>query len=144
MNRGSPRGKEEYIGSRTDILFLSTGLTRRGVHSAYTSYRHVVWMTECNRLAHPWVFRTAIQNPKEDWRALRKELEINPSTGMTALNFLIKHINFKSLTIYGFDFFKTKSWYNTKPESGKGHSGEKEKVKILKMVSEHENVRLIQ
>ena len=143
MNRGDPRGKEDFIGSRTDILFLSTGVSRRGIQSAYNP-GFIVWMTECQRLAHPWVLRTAIQNPKTDWRELHKELGINPSTGLMTLNFVLKHIEFKSLTIYGFNFFKTKSWYNTRPDDGKKHSGAKEEKKILKMIAEHKNVRLIQ
>ena len=143
MNRGDPRGKEEFIGSRTDILFLSTGVSKRNIQSAYNP-QFVVWMTECQRLAHPWVVRNATQNPKMDWRELRKELEINPSTGMMTLNFIIKYIDFKSLTIYGFNFFKTKSWYNTKPESGQGHNGKKEEEKIMQMIAANKDVRIIQ
>jgi len=60
-----------------------------------------------------------------------------------AINFIMKHIKFKSLTIYGFDFFKTKTWYNTKIDSGQKHSGAKEKVLVLKMIKGRENVRLI-
>ncbi len=142
MNRGTPKGKEEFIGSRTDILFLSTGLSKRNVQSSFKPV-FTVWMTECKRLAHPWVLRNAIQNPKMDWRELHKELGINPSTGMMTLNFIIKHIDFKSLTIYGFNFFKTKSWYNTKPDDGKKHSGQKEEKKIMKMVAANKNVRIV-
>ena len=143
MNRGDPRGKEEFIGSRTDILFLSTGVSKRGVQAAYNNPKFIVWMTECHRLAHPWVLRNAIQNPKMDWRELHKELGINPSTGMMALNFIIKYLDFKSLTIYGFNFFKTKSWYNTRPDDGKKHSGKKEEKKIMEMIAKHKNVKII-
>ena len=142
MNRGYPNGKEEFIGSRTDILFLSTGSTKRNILSGFNP-AFIIWMTECNRLAHPWVLRHAVQNPKQDWRELRENLGINPSTGLMAVNFILKHIDFKSLTIYGFNFLKTKSWYNTKPDAGTQHDGKKEEAMILQMLKEHKNVRLV-
>lgn len=142
MNRGKPEGKEEYLGSRTDIHFLSTSMSRKNIQHAF-SPRFIVWMTICNRLAHPWVMANAIQNPPEDWKALQKALRINPTTGFLALNFVLKHIDFKSLTIYGFDFFKTKTWYNTKIDSGQKHSGEKEKVLVMNMIKGRKNVSLL-
>jgi len=99
-------------------------------------------MTVCNRLASSWTLENAIQNPEEDWNMLHAELSINPTTGLIALNFLLKHIDFKSLTIYGFDFFATKTWYNTKKDDGQKHSGEREKVLFMKMIKDRKNVRL--
>lgn len=142
MNRGSSRGKEQFIGRRTDILFLSTGMSNRNIQNDFFP-KHVVWMTVCNRLACDWVLRNAIQNPPEDWRGLYKELKINPTTGIMSLNFLLKHIEFKSLTIYGFDFFKTKTWYNTKIDSGQKHSGKKEEGLFMEMIKGKKNVRFM-
>jgi len=102
-----------------------------------------VWMTECHRLAHPWVLRNGVQNPINDWRELKKKLSTKPSTGLMAVNFLLKHTKFKSLTIYGFDFLKTKSWYNTKPDSGQNHRGKEEEILFMKMIKNRPNVRLI-
>lgn len=142
MNRGMPRGKEEFIGSRTDILFLSTGMSGENILRSYNP-RFVIWMTVCRRLADPWVLKNAIQNPRKDWKRLYGQLSINPTTGLLALYFMLKRIDFKSLTIYGFDFFTTKTWYNTKVDSGQKHSGKKEKKLILKMIAERPNVKLI-
>jgi len=142
MNRGKPEGKEEFIGSRTDILFLSTHMSGRDIQKSFKP-QHVVWMTICHRLASSWIMENAIQNPKEDWKMLHKKLSINPTTGMMALNFILKHVDFKSLVIYGFDFFATKTWYNTQIDSGQKHSGEKEKVLFLEMIKDRPNVRLI-
>ena len=143
MNRGKPQGKEEFIGSRTDILFLSTGLSRKSMELAY-GLCPTVWMTISRRLAHPWVLRNGIQNPFKDWRELRQQLGINPTTGMMALKFCLKYLGFKTLTIYGYDFFKTKSWYNTKVDSGKKHCGDKERVFFMKMIKGRKNVRFVQ
>jgi len=142
MNRGTPRGKEAFIGSRTDILFLSTGMSGENIRSSFKP-RFVIWMTECNRLAKPWVLENAIQNPGKDWRELQKQLGMNPSTGFLALNFFLKRIDFKSLTIYGFDFFETKTWYNTKIDSGQKHCGQKEKLLITEMLKGKWHVRLL-
>lgn len=142
-NRGTPKGKEGFIGSRTDILFLSTHMSGKNIQKAF-SPRHVVWMTVCHRLASAWTIENAVQNPKEDWKALHKKLSINPTTGLMALNFILKHLGFKSLVIYGFDFFATKSWYNSQIDSGQKHSGAKEKVLFMKMIKERPNVRFME
>ena len=142
MNRGTPQGKEDFIGSYTDILFLSTHMSGENIRKSFNP-RFVVWMTACNRLASSWVSKNAIQNPKKDWDALYKKLSINPTTGFLTLNFLLKHIDFKSLAIYGFDFFKTKTWYNTRIDSGQKHSGEKEKALFMEMIKNRSNVRFL-
>lgn len=142
MNRGIPRGKEKFIGSRTDILFLSTHMSGENIMRSFDP-RFAIWMTICNRLASSWTLKNAIQNPPEDWDALHDKLSINPTTGMMTLNFLLKYIDFKNLTIYGFDFFKTKTWYNTRIDNGQKHSGEKEKGLFMKMIKGRENVRFM-
>jgi len=143
MNRGKPQGKEEFIGSRTDILFLSTGLSRKSIELAYDP-KFTIWMTANHRLAHPWVLRNGIQNPKKDWHELHSLLGINPTTGMMTLKFCLKYLQFKTLTIYGYDFFKTKTWYNTKIDSGQKHSGDKERVEFMKMIKGRKDVKFIQ
>ena len=142
MNRGTPKGKESFIGSRTDIHFLSTKMSELNIKRQFDP-QFVVWMTICNRLASQWVLKNAIQNPKEDWNSLYAELKINPTTGMMALKFLLDHIDFKNLTIYGFDFFETKTWYNTKIDDGQKHSGKKEKGLFMRMIENRENVRFV-
>ena len=144
MNRGTPRGKEEFIGSRTDILFHSTHMSAENINKvAYTAPKFVVWMTVCHRLASTWAMSNAYQNPSKDWNYLYSKLGINPTTGMMSLYFLLNHTNFKSLTIYGFDFFKTRSWYNKTIDSGQKHSGEKEEVLFMDMIKDNPKVKFI-
>jgi len=143
MNRGKPQGIEKFIGKRTDILFLSTGLSRKSIEVAYEKAKFVVWMTEDHHLAHDWVLRNAIQNPIKDWRALHKRLGKNPTTGMMTLKFVLKYLDFKSLTIYGYNFLRTKSWYNTKPDKGIKHSGKKEEPLFMEMIKDRKNVKFM-
>jgi len=142
MNRGMSKGKEGFIGKRTDILFLSTHMSGENIKNSFDP-NFVVWMTACNRLASSWVMKNAIQNPKEDWNALHAKLGINPTTGIMALKFILKHIDFKNLVIYGFDFFTTKTWYNTKIDSGQKHSGEKEEVLFMEMIKNNPKVKFV-
>ena len=142
MNRGTSQGKIEYIGSRTDILFISTRFhdSLRKKHNA----KYVIWMTECQKLATTWIKDYAFQNPIEDWRALKSYFPDKklPSTGILSIYFLIKYINFKSLTIYGFDFMKSGTWYHNLKEFP-WHEEKLEKKLIMKWINERENVRII-
>ncbi len=158
MNRGKVTDKEAFIGSKADLLFLSTGMSRKSIEVGYGNGKKypirqrtesdlelpVIWMTVCHRLAHPWIIVNAIQNPKKDWHELHRLLGINPTTGMMALKFCLKYLNFESLDIYGFNFLTTKSWYNTQPDKGEKHSGEKERVLFAKMIKGRKNVRHVQ
>ncbi len=144
MNRGTPKGKEKYLGSRTDMLFHSTHMSGENITKvSYTNPRFVVWMTVCHRLASAWAMKNAYQNPPIDWNYLYSQLGINPTTGMMSLYFLLNHTDFKSLTIYGFDFFKTKTWYNKAIDSGQKHSGKKEEGLFMKMIKDNPKVKFI-
>ena len=135
MNRGVPQGKEEYIGSRTDVVFMSTRYQPEW-EKMYNA-KYTLWMTECQLLVKPFVAENAIQNPPEDWRELKAEYpeKMLPSTGCIAINFLLKHIDFKSLIIYGFDFFKSGTWYNSN-NNQPWHPVELEEEIICKMLAE--------
>lgn len=134
INRGTPRGKGEFIGSRTDVLFLATKMEGKRIKSDFNP-TFVVWTTECRNLALPWVLENAIQNPPEDWRELKSIFPDDklPSTGLVAINFLLKHIDFKSLTIYGFDNFFSSTWYNNVREQP-WHEGKIERIIILNLI----------
>ena len=58
MNRGVPQGREEYIGSRTDIVFMSTRF--RPEWEQQFNAKFVVWCTECQNLATGWIKENAV------------------------------------------------------------------------------------
>jgi len=124
MNRAFSKGKEEYIGKRTDILFISTTLPEQRLINEMNP-KFIVWMTPSDKRACDYIKNNAIQNPIEDWHYLNNFLTLNPSTGIMSIYFLLNHIEFKSLTVYGFDFWKTfchyhnlkkQTWHNFKEE----------------------------
>ena len=143
MNRGIPQGHEEYIGSRTDVLFIST--TFHEHLRLNFNAKFVVWMTECQKLATDWIKQYAIQNPPEDWQALKKLTGENlPSTGLITINFLLKHIKFKTLTLFGYDHFISGTWYHNLMKQPKGwHFGDNEKILIQEMIKPFSNVKII-
>jgi len=139
-NKGYPKGKEKYIGNRTDILFLSTKV--KNIEIEFTP-KYTIWMTINARLASNYVKEHAFQNPFSDWIELQSNYSnnIRPTTGCMSLFFLVKYINFKSLTIIGFDFFETKSWYNT-GFCTKNHDKELEKKIISNLVNENDKIKI--
>lgn len=143
INRGIPQGKEQYIGDRTDILFIATRLTPQ-LYQAFNP-KYVIWTTECQNLATDWIKENAYQNPVEDWRELKAEFPKDklPSTGLVSINFLVKRIAFKSLTIYGFDFFKTGTHYNHIKHQP-WHLGDLEEKLILDLIKDKINIKLVQ
>jgi hypothetical protein len=140
INKGYPRTHEKYIGSRTDVLFLATRLEdieiRREFHPQF-----VIWTTKSTELQSEWVRHNAIQNPVHDWEKVKSILTTLPSTGCIAIYFLLKYIEFKTLTIYGFDFFRSGTWYhNTKQ---KWHNGELEEKYIMNLIKNDSRIHFM-
>jgi len=110
MNHAEP---QPNIGKKTDILFTSTKLSNKEILQFHS--RYLIWMTKSIKRLPEHLRSCTIHNPPEDWQEL-KDLYPNkqlPSTGCIVINFLLKHIEFKSLTIYGFDnFLKSGTWYH--------------------------------
>ena len=69
-NRGYSQGKEDYIGRRTDILFLSTEINGQVILRNFNP-KYVMWMTPSNHLATIWVHRNAYQYSKEQYKKLK-------------------------------------------------------------------------
>jgi len=143
INKGVPVGKEQFIGSRTDVLFLATRMEESSIKKFNSKF--VVWTTNNKKLQSDWVKENAIQNPSEDWQELKSLFPNDklPSTGLVTIQFLIKHADFKKLTIYGFDFFELSgTWYHNL-KNQPWHVGKIEKKLILTWIKEKKNISLI-
>jgi hypothetical protein len=142
INRGIPQGREEFIGKRTDVLFTATKI-KDELYQKFNA-KYVVWTTVCQNLATDWTKKNAIQNPIEDWKELKFFFPYDklPSTGLVTLHFLIKHIDFKSLTIFGFDNFATMTYYNSL-KTQPWHLGDLEKEIMLGLIKNKENIKWI-
>ena len=141
INRGTPQGKESYIGSRTDVLFTATKIDPL---LKQFNAKYIIWTTKCTKLLTPKLDEIAYQNPPEDWEKLKALCPVDklPSTGLVALQFLAKQIHFKNLTIYGFDCFHTGTWYHSM-KNQPWHVGEFEESFINKLIKEQGNIQWI-
>jgi len=143
-NRGKPQGKSKYIGSRTDILFLSTKIDGVRLQRNFNP-RFIIWLPPGRKRVTPFVKNNAYFVPKEEWQILYDKLsgEYRPSTGLMALNFILNHLEFKKLIIYGFDFFKSGTWYHQiKSGVHEAHNPEEEKKIIIEMIKNRPNVEM--
>ena len=141
INRGSPIGREKYIGSRTDILFLATRMEENIINSIFKP-KYVIWTTKDVRLQSKWIKEHAIQNPPEDWQELKDTLATLPSTGCVAINFLVKYIAFNKLTLVGFDFFKSGTFYHHARQTW--HDGANEEQYIRYLIRNESNITLLE
>lgn len=130
-NKGYPKGRENYIGSRTDVLFLSIPIHERIIKEEYNP-KFIMWCTSNREGISDWLRDTAIFFSLEDWNDLVNIIGARPSTGCIAITYLVKYVAFKSLTLFGFDFWATPNWY-TKCINVRSHSpiGEQEYVEKL-------------
>jgi hypothetical protein len=139
INRGNPSRKERFIGSRTDVLFLATRMEENDIKKFNS--KCVIWTTKDTKLQSNWVKQNSIQNPPEDWQELSDNLTTLPSTGCVAIYFLIKYIDFLYLDIYGFDFFKSGTWYHSLKQ--KWHNEKVEEIFITNLIKNNSKIQLI-
>jgi len=141
INRGSPIGKEKFIGSRTDILFLSTKMKDADITKNFNS-KYLMWITKDIEKQNNWLEQNVIKVPSEDWYEVKSILKTLPSSGCISIYFLIKHIEFNKLDIYGFDFFRSGTWYhNLKKQTW--HNGNLEEQFITNLIKDNPKIQLI-
>ncbi len=131
FNKGFPQGKPDALGKRTDILFLACTLSNIELNifnATYTVKRSNLCQNACN-----------FDVSKYD-RCSLKQGRANPSTGFLAINFALS-TKCKSIDLYGFDFFKSPTYYNPKDYKTL-HSGESEAVKV-KEYADNNLVRIL-
>lgn len=113
MNEGFPQGKENVLGYRTDVLFLSTSLTKEQIDKYNPSY--LIWCTPKHEKMTDYIKNNALIYSTLDWQILHDKLRYRPSTGIMALSLLLNMSSlWKSITLYGFDHWKTETWYTNK------------------------------
>lgn len=131
FNKGFPQGNQDALGKRTDILFLACTLSNielKIFNAKYTVKRSNLCQNACD-----------FDVSKYD-RCSLKQGRANPSTGFLAINFALS-TECKSIDLYGFDFFKSPTYYNPKDYKTL-HNGESEAVKV-KEYAENNLVRIL-
>ena len=130
FNKGFP---SDAVGHKTGILFLActldlAELARFGV--ALTVRRSKLCKNICNYSISIFDRLQLCQTvtPAAKKRSI-VATKCQPSTGFIAINFALS-TECKSIDLYGFDFFKTQTYYNEKDYQTL-HNGSKEEEKIL-------------
>ena len=129
INRGSPKGKERFIGKRTDILALSMDMRRSEIETDFKPKFLFYCSPENREYLNAYLREGSYYYPTLNWRVLKKTLEARPSTGCMMFDFLLHYVEYAELHLYGFDFMATPTWYTDSVHSGK-HNYESEKAYI--------------
>ena len=102
-------------GRRTDVLLVSGMRGEKYLDCA----PHVTWMTPKGRdKLTPAEASRMYFYPEEWWTELFREIGDRPSTGCMGIDMLSRLIGPGALYLYGFDFWKSPTWY-----TGKIHLG---------------------
>jgi len=119
-----PRGESTFIGTRTDVIFTSISLPQATLDAFGPLY--TLWCTpKHDNITEEFKQRIDDKLPLRYWMDLERELGFRPSTGCMALYWLVRDVAFKTLDIYGFDF-----WETGKPEYDTPHDAQAEKKYI--------------
>lgn len=101
------------VGHSLDILAVS--IEKDNITMLAERYESILWMTPKHRneisieVAQKLYFY-----PLEWWDILHERLGANPSTGCMMMDVIQRLIGDGSVTLYGFDFFKSGNWYQSK------------------------------
>ncbi len=131
MNSGFPKHHEKYLGERTDILFLSIPIQNYRIKELNPKF--IIWCTPKTEAMTKWLKNNALIYKKSDWNKLYKKIGYRPSTGAMAIDIFLK-TKYKSLTLYGFDNWKTATWYTNKIHLAK-HNPKAEQKYIKKLIN---------
>ena len=132
LNRGFPKKRRGFIGSRTDIIATSTPLNEETVAEEYglwhkgelISMPDLVWMTPSDhRLKDDDFWKDQARYPRDRWEKLQKALggEARPSTGMMAIDYFCYYIKPAKIYLLGFDHGMSHTFYWTDKQKERGH-----------------------
>lgn len=93
------------IGSKTDIY--SVGISRAKVVNEIINKSNIKYVLRMSPWGEVINGNNVFNNDKESYYKVKSNFgEFKPTTGCLTVNFFKEHIDFKSLTLIGFDFFR--------------------------------------
>jgi len=117
MNYGHPTDREKQLGTRTDI-WSSSNTEKRHLES-YEFFKNVPYILFPNiRIYDKYkpIGKNIFYNDEGNYRNFIGDFKSpRPSTGAITIDYLLNTVGtLKSLTIIGFDFFNSPTFYNRK------------------------------
>ena len=134
MNMGFVKGHEKLIGMRTDVLFLSMPLRASVIREINPKF--IIWCTPKHEKMTEFIKKRALIYDITWWNKLYYVLKARPSTGMMALD-ILKTTESYSIHIYGYDHWKSETWYTNK-NNPCHHKPKKEEHLVNEIISQSE------
>ena len=119
MNAGYIKNHKAQ-GIRTDILALSLAIAEDDIVKNFNP-KIVIWATSKRKMmpkSYKYSTFKLFMHPLLVWLRLRIKLKARPSTGAIVANYIYSKCNPQKIEMYGFDFFKSKTFYNLKHHLG--------------------------
>ena len=131
INKGYPMGRENYIGTRTDVLVSAYNLSEKTVRAYYK--QTVLFWAFNTEFAHPyWKHNAYLFKAMERWKLQKSLGGAKPSSGIIIIDWLCRHTDFKELHLYGFSFFKDGTWWLKEGEKHP-HKGNQEEAWVKRL-----------
>ena len=133
INKAYPNGMELHLGHKTHILVCAYNLSPKTIKKEYGTPL-LFWAFE-PQFAHPyWRHNAYLYGQANRWKLTDKLGGAKPSSGLIFIDWLCQYGEFKDMTLYGFDFFKEKSWWLPENEEHPHNGGqEEEHIKLLQL-----------
>ncbi len=138
----APISSVKSHGAKTDWLAISTPISRAVLHER--APKRILWMTR-RRKRIP--FRIAIDSrfylsARSDWNILYERLGSAPTTGLMIIEF-VAQTSARSIELYGFDFFSSKSLSGRRNSKQVPHNFDLERAFVAELVNDDQRVRLV-
>lgn len=140
INAGSPIGKEVALGTRTDVLFTGNWCLKPDVINEMAPEVVIAYYSRGEALP-PWLEADPRVYQWQGVPDLKERLGKNPSTGLAAFYIITRLTEFKFLTLYGFDWWKTKTWH-TGIRWFDPHSPEGERNFVLENIKKEDRITI--
>lgn len=113
LNKGFPIHPDAQ-GKRTDIVSLTPEISEQEVIDNFAPKAMLLLTPKLRHLRINTWENTAkvLFYPNQYWFAERKRIGCRPSSGYMAISYIMRIGRAKSISVYGFDFGKTATYYN--------------------------------
>jgi hypothetical protein len=114
FNAGYPEPKfQQYVGTRTDIWACASYSGMKSIHKFQGNFTYALWANWHTRSLRESIKPQTFILPIQYWYYVRRLMGANPTSGAVVLTYFNEHIDYRSMTVYGFDFLKTSNFFRT-------------------------------
>jgi len=139
MNHGVP---EPNLGSKTDIWLCSyNNVNRQPLDYQKVTPKIVIRLNADGNINDIIRENLYIWDKKEHLK-FKEHIDCLPSTGVMAIEFFLNFTKPKSLTLIGYDNFKTKTFYNLRVIADKYHDINKEAEYTNNLINEGKIIKI--